>query len=141
MSFSDSSLLVVVSDKLGIKEGQKVLDCGCGVGGPYRTIAKHSGANITGVTINQYQVSRANAINSSSGLASQCKSVKADFMKLPFEDQSFDHVYAIEATCHAPNRIGVYSEIKRVLKPGQKFACYEWCLTDKYNKQDEEHQR
>ncbi|CAN0554655.1 unnamed protein product [Ectocarpus sp. 8 AP-2014] len=25
-------------------------------------------------------------------------------MKLPFEDNSFDGVYAIEATCHAPQR-------------------------------------
>lgn len=25
-------------------------------------------------------------------------------MNLPFEDNSFDGVYAIEATCHAPQR-------------------------------------
>jgi hypothetical protein len=40
-----------LSDTLGLKKNDEVLDCGCGVGGPYRTIAKHSGANITGVTI------------------------------------------------------------------------------------------
>jgi hypothetical protein len=28
-----------------------------------------------------------------------------------------------------------------VLKPGQVFACYEWCLTDKYDKTNEEHRR
>ena len=27
---------------------------------------------------------------------------QADFHKLPFEDVSFDHVYAIESTCHSP---------------------------------------
>ena len=37
----------------------KCLDCGCGVGGPLRTIASVSGAHITGITINEYQVSRA----------------------------------------------------------------------------------
>ena len=33
----------------------------------------------------------------------------------------------------------VYSQIYRVLKPGQIFACYEWCLTPKYNKDDAQH--
>ena len=47
-------------------------------------------------------------------------------MNLPFPENHFDGVYAIEATCHAPRREGVYSEIFRVLKPGQVFACYEW---------------
>lgn len=28
-----------------------------------------------------------------------------------------------------------------MLKPGQVFACYEWCLTDKYDKANEEHRR
>lgn len=30
--------------------------------------------------------------------------LQGDFMNLPFEDNSFDAVYAIEATCHAPQR-------------------------------------
>lgn len=60
-------------------------------------------------------------------------------MKLPFEAESFDGVYAIEATCHAPKREGVYGEIYRVLKPGQIFACYEWCLTPKYDASVELH--
>lgn len=37
----------------------KGLDVGCGVGGPMRTIASTSGAHITGITINDYQVKRA----------------------------------------------------------------------------------
>ncbi len=60
-------------------------------------------------------------------------------MKLPFENNSFDGVYAIEATCHAPRREDVYGEIYRVLKPGKVFACYEWCLTPKYDKNNELH--
>ena len=54
-------------------------------------------------------------------------------MALPFDEASFDGVYAIEATCHAPDRAKCYGEIFRVLKPGATFACYEWCLTDAYD--------
>jgi len=37
--------------------------------------------------------------------------------------------------------VGVYSEIYRVLKPGSVFACYEWCMTDEYDSNNEEHRR
>lgn len=33
----------------------------------------------------------------------------------------------------------MYSEIYRVLKPGSVFACYEWCLTDKYETSNDKH--
>jgi hypothetical protein len=29
-------------------------------------------------------------------------------MKMPFEDSSFDAVYQIDATCHAPDQVGCY---------------------------------
>jgi hypothetical protein len=54
---------------------------------------------------------------------------------------SFDAAYQIEATCHAPDIRGVYSEIFRVLKPGGVFGSYEWCLTDKYNEGNAEHRQ
>mmetsp|Transcript_18951 Transcript_18951/g.26748 ORF Transcript_18951/g.26748 Transcript_18951/m.26748 type:complete len:366 (+) Transcript_18951:303-1400(+) len=135
-----------------VKEGStpsmanvKVLDVGCGIGGPMRNICKFTGADVTGLTLNQYQVDRGNELcvadahfkntkKSNSGLPDvRCRSVQGDFMKQPFENSSFDAAYAIEATCHAPDRVGCYSEIYRVLKPGAIFACYEWCLTDRYN--------
>ncbi|CAM9227169.1 unnamed protein product, partial [Ectocarpus fasciculatus] len=125
--------------RLGVSRGAKVLDCGCGIGGPYRNIAQFTGADITGITINEYQVKRGNEVNKKMGVDKQCRSIQGDFMKLPFEDNSFDGVYAIEATCHAPQREGVYSEIYRVLKPGCVFACYEWCLTDKYDASNDKH--
>ena len=31
--------------------------------------------------------------------------LQADFMKMPFPENSFDAVYAIEATCHAPDAV------------------------------------
>lgn len=33
----------------------------------------------------------------------------------------------------------MYSEIYRVLKPGCVFACYEWCLTDKFDASNDKH--
>jgi sterol 24-C-methyltransferase len=52
--------------KSQIKPGDKVLDLGCGVGGPLRRIAHLSGAHITGITISQYQIHRAKTIGKNS---------------------------------------------------------------------------
>lgn len=128
-----------LAGRLGVNAGDKIIDVGCGIGGPMRNIARFTRANVTGVTLNEYQVIRGNELNKAQGLADTARSVQADFMKLPFDAESFDGAYAIEATCHAPRRQDVYGEIYRVLKPGQVFATYEWCLTPKYNAKDEEH--
>lgn len=58
---------------------------------------------------------------------------------MSFPDNSFDAVYAIEATVHAPKLVGVYSEIYRVLKPGGVFGVYEWLMTDDYDNNNLEH--
>ena len=123
----------------GDLKGKKLVDVGCGVGGPYRNISTFTAADVTGITLNEYQVQRGNKLSSDDGLIRQCRSVQGDFMKMPFADESFDAGYAIEATCHAPSRQGVYSEIYRVLKPGATFAMYEWCLTPKYDPNNAEH--
>jgi sterol 24-C-methyltransferase len=121
----------------------KVLDVGCGIGGPMRNICKFNGTDVTGLTLNQYQVDRGNELcnlDPQLGTA-KCRSVQGDFMEMPFEDAVYDAAYAIEATCHAPDRVGVYSEIYRVLKPGSIFACYEWCMTDGFDPNNKEHLR
>ncbi len=125
--------------KMGIKEGWGVLDVGCGVGGPAREIAKFTGANIIGLNNNDYQIERATRYAEKEGLSGQLNYVKGDFMQMNFPDASFDAVYAIEATVHAPSLEGVYSEIFRVLKPGGVFGVYEWLMTEKYNNDEADH--
>ncbi|KAF1812803.1 hypothetical protein P152DRAFT_396129 [Eremomyces bilateralis CBS 781.70] len=126
---------------MGLRDGMRVLDVGCGVGGPARQIAKFSGANIVGLNNNDYQIDRATHYAAKEGLSDKLKFVKGDFMQMSFPDNSFDAVYAIEATVHAPALVGVYSEIFRVLKPGGVFGVYEWVMTDNYNPKDARHRQ
>jgi sterol 24-C-methyltransferase len=58
---------------------------------------------------------------------------------MSFPENSFDCVYAIEATVHAPSLEGVYSQIYKVLKPGGVFGVYEWLMTDNYENTNEHH--
>ncbi|CAI2192136.1 13929_t:CDS:2, partial [Funneliformis geosporum] len=127
--------------QLNIKPGMKVLDVGCGVGGPAREICQFTGAHITGLNNNDYQIYRAMKSAVKVGLENKTNFIKGDFMEMPFEDNTFDAVYAIEATCHAPKLEGVYGEVFRVLKPGGTFAFYEWCVTDKFDPTNIDHRR
>lgn len=65
---------------MGLRDGMRVLDVGCGVGGPAREIAKFSGANIVGLNNNDYQIDRATNYAVKEGLAHQLSYVKGDFM-------------------------------------------------------------
>lgn len=60
-------------------------------------------------------------------------------MALPFDEGTFDAVYAIEATVHAPSLEAVYAQVLRVLKPGGVFGVYEWVMTDAYDDADLRH--
>ncbi|KAL3296047.1 sterol 24-c-methyltransferase [Colletotrichum asianum] len=126
---------------IDIKKGMKVLDVGCGVGGPAREIAKFTGAYITGLNINEYQVERATRYTKKERMDKNVQIVQADFMNIPFEDNTFDAVYAIEATVHAPSLQAVYSEIHRVLKPGGVFGVYEWVMTEAYDNDNLSHRK
>lgn len=65
---------------MGIREGMRVLDVGCGVGGPAREIAKFTGANIVGLNNNDYQIERATMYAAKEGLSNQLSFTKGDFM-------------------------------------------------------------
>ncbi|KAG6885415.1 hypothetical protein C0993_001931 [Termitomyces sp. T159_Od127] len=129
--------------QMGLRPGMRVLDVGCGIGGPAREIAQFSDSNIVGLNNNDFQIHRARKFTAKAGLEKQVTFVKGDFMKLAeqFGENSFDAVYAIEATCHAPSWEGVYGEIFKILKPGGVFGVYEWCMTDAWDPTNPEHKR
>jgi sterol 24-C-methyltransferase len=130
-----------MGDVLGLGPGLKAMDVGCGVGGPLCTVGKHSGANIIGVNNNDYQIGKANQLIERFGLAGRCKAVKADYMNLPPALSGFDAAYDFEATPHAPEKTGVFTQIFKALKPGAVFAGYEWCVTDEYDERNPDHRR
>lgn len=130
-----------IAGKLQLEETMKVLDMGCGVGGPLRSIVSFSGADVTGVTINAYQVHRAKTITSklSDFMQSKCHYVQGDYTKIPFPDNTFDAIYTIEAMVHKMDRSEAFNEAFRVLKPGGLFLNIDWVMTDKFDPKNEKH--
>ncbi|CAN1316725.1 Cycloartenol-C-24-methyltransferase 1 [Linum perenne] len=64
--------------QLALKPGQKVLDVGCGIGGPLREIARFSLVSVTGLNNNEYQISRGKELNRITGVDKTCDFVKAE---------------------------------------------------------------
>jgi sterol 24-C-methyltransferase len=58
-------------------------------------------------------------LNKRAGLEEITDVIKSDFMALPLTHNSIDAAYAIEATCHAPDRTGCFRQIYNTLKPGK----------------------
>lgn len=128
-----------VAENLGAKSGDKLLDIGCGVGGPAREVARFSKAHVTGITINQYQVNRAFHHTKNEKMEGKVDFKQMDFTKMTFDDNSFNHAYAIESTCHAHKLEDVYGEAFRVLVPGGRFFLYEWITASSYDPTNEAH--
>lgn len=78
--------------QMQLRPGMRVLDVGCGVGGPAREIARFADVNIVGLNNNEYQITRAQKHAKYAGLEDQITFVKGDFMKLSeqFGENSFD---------------------------------------------------
>ncbi|MCG8591738.1 MAG: methyltransferase domain-containing protein [Proteobacteria bacterium] len=122
-----------LADALRLGRESRVLDAGCGVGGPLLEIAGHTGAAIVGLNNSAYQIQKGERYLRRAGLADRCSFLRGDFMDIPAPAATFDAAYAIESTCHAPDRVAVFREIQRLLRPGGEFVGYEWCVTDRFD--------
>jgi sterol 24-C-methyltransferase len=123
----------------GFRAGDRVIDLGCGVGGPLRNMVRFTSAHVTGINNNAYQIRRAKRYDMQHGLQDQTSYVRCDFNSMPLEDNTIDGAYAIEAICHSCDKVRTYKEVFRVLKPGARFVSYEWLLTDQYDPSNETH--
>ena len=127
--------------KLELQEGMEVIDVGCGVGGPMRQVIRDAGVKVVGVNSSEYQLNKAKSLNAAAGLDHMVEYLPCSFMDMgAIADGTFDRGYAIESTCHAPDKEGAFAEIFRVLKPGALLWGQEMCLTDEFDPDNDRHQ-
>jgi cyclopropane fatty-acyl-phospholipid synthase-like methyltransferase len=112
-----SSLLL--AQRAGIRDGDVILDAGCGVGGPAVAIARaYPHALIRGVTISPVQAALARDLVAHAGLDDRVVVSLADCHELPFGDESFDVVLFFESCGYSPDRAALFAEAARALRPG-----------------------
>ena len=126
--------------KLELSKGMTAIDVGCGLGGPMRRVVREAGVKVGGVNNSEVQLEKAESLNAEPGIGHMVDYLACSFMDMgALADGTFDRGYAIESTCHAPDKTGAFAEIYRVLKPGALFWGQEMCMTDKFDPGDTRH--
>ena len=114
----------------GIEPSTRVLDLGCGIGGPARYLAANFACKVTGVDLSPGFIDAANYLTARCGLADRVMFLVGDASHLPFEDAAFDAVFLQHVAMNIKDRAALYSEVRRILAPGGRFATYDLVLRE-----------
>ncbi|QGG96132.1 class I SAM-dependent methyltransferase [Actinomarinicola tropica] len=102
-----------------------VLDAGCGLGGPARHLADRFGCRIVGVDLTPMFVEVGRLLNRRTGLDELVDLRVGDVTALDLSDASVDHAWTQHVAMNIADRAGFYAEIRRVLRPGGRFATFD----------------
>lgn len=110
--------------------GKRILDIGCGIGGPAFEMARTHGADIVGIDLEAPLIDRAKASAVNLGLSERCTFQTVELGPLPFVDESFDIVISSGAFTQTKDKEIILGECFRVLRPGGYVSCYDWLKPD-----------
>ena len=120
-----------VGEALGAASGLRVLDIGCGIGGPARFMASTFGCRVTGIDLTADYVAVGNQLSAMVGLAEAVTLQQASALDLPFSDGStgdgagFDAAYVMHVGMNIADKPRMMAEAARVLRPGGKLVVYD----------------
>src|SRR3989344_163806 len=117
-----------IAECLSLQGGERILDAGCGRGVVACYLAKTYPVEVVGIDIVDFEIESARKRALAHGVPASF--VVMDYSEVGFPGGSFDALYANETLSHAPDLKKVFSEFFRVLKPGSRFAFFEYVLGD-----------
>ena len=105
---------------------KRILDIGCGIGGPAFEMARTFNAEVVGIDLEAPLIERAIIAAERKGLSNRCTFETVDPGPLTFADKSFDIIVSSGAITQTTDHAAILGECCRVLRPGGYLTCYEW---------------
>ena len=110
---------------MGLATGMRVLDVGCGLGGPARYLAGTYGVEVVGVDLSESFVETARYLSERCRLADRTTFMVGDATEPPVDAASCDRVFLQHVAMNIADRVALYRAIRRVLKPGGKLGIHD----------------
>ena len=114
------------ADKLTLGPDSRVLDIGCGIGGPARYLAHRYGCRVDGIDLTPELLETGQVLTRRCGLEGKVALQLGDALDLAFPEAAFDVVWCQNVTMNIADKAGFLGETYRVLKPGGLFASTEY---------------
>jgi SAM-dependent methyltransferase len=119
------TLIDILHGDTDYSAGSQVLEAGCGVGAQTVTLARRSPeALFTSVDISPDSLRAAKAATQAAGLTN-VRFEQADVFDLPFEPESFDHIFICFLLEHLPSPVAALAMLMRLLKTGGSVTVIE----------------
>jgi ubiquinone/menaquinone biosynthesis C-methylase UbiE len=115
-----------IAARLELAPGHQVLDVCAGLGGPARFLAASFGVKVQGLDLNAGRVAGAEKLTHLVGLDARCRFAEGDATNMPFAGQSFDAALSQEAFLHIADKPALFTELRRVLRPGGRLCFTDW---------------
>ncbi len=111
----------------GLGAGTRVLDVGCGIGGPARTLAAEFGCSVTGIDLSDEYCRAASMLTALVKLDGLAVFQQGDALEMAFGGASFDAVLCQHVGMNVEDKERMFEEVRRVLVPGGILALFEIC--------------
>lgn len=111
--------------QLSLQPGMRLLDVGCGIGGPARYFAAAHGCKVTGIDLTDEFVQVARRLTQLVKLHDRVEFRQASALDLPFENGIFDRASMIHVGMNIADKAGVYREVRRVMKAEGIFVVFD----------------
>lgn len=112
--------------RTGITAVSRVLDVGCGLGGPARFLAATHGCRVIAVELHGGRAAGAARLSRLVGLDARVAVVRGDAAALPFAAGGFHACVSQEGLLHVDDKAAVLRECRRVLAPGGRLVFTDW---------------
>ncbi len=111
-----------LAEAAGLRADIGVLDIGCGIGGPARTLAAERGCRVTGLDLVADYCRAATRLTGLTGLDHLARFVCGSALAAPFADQSFELIWTQHAAMNIADKKRLYQECARLLIPCGRIA-------------------